>query len=82
VEEFAQWRIVLLKKSGKRLDIGVVTAARSRADEAFERARLVAAAIAALASAPLELPRSTPTATTAPSTAPRRRRATRGRSRR
>ncbi len=56
VEEFAQWRVVLLKKSGKRLDVGVASAARSLSDEAFERARAVAAAIATMTGAPLELP--------------------------
>ena len=56
VEEFAQWRIVLRKKSGKRLEVGVVSVARSLSDEGFERARTVAAAIAEMAGAPLELP--------------------------
>ena len=56
VEEFAQWRIVLLKKSGKRLDVGVASAARSLSDEAFARARAVAAAVAEMTGAPLELP--------------------------
>jgi hypothetical protein len=56
VEEFAQWRIVLQKTSGTRLEVGVVSAARSLGDEALARARTVAAAIADLSGAPLELP--------------------------
>ena len=56
VEEFAQWRIVLLKKSGRRLDVGVASAARSLSGEAFARAQAVAAAIAEMTGAPLELP--------------------------
>ena len=56
VEEFAQWRVVLLKKSGKLLDVGVASAARSLSDEAFERAQSVAAAVAEMTGAPLELP--------------------------
>lgn len=56
IEEFAQWQIVLLKKSGRRLDIGTVTVARSLAEEGFERARTVAAAIADLTGAALTLP--------------------------
>ena len=56
VEEFAQWRIVLAKKSGKRLDIGLVSVPRSLSDEGLDRARTVAAAIAALTGAPLDLP--------------------------
>lgn len=55
VEEFAQWRIVLVKKSGKRLDIGVASAARSLREEAFARAWTVADAIATMAGAPLEV---------------------------
>jgi hypothetical protein len=55
VEEFAQWRIVLVKKSGKRLDIGVASAARALRDEAFARAWAVADAVATMAGAPLEV---------------------------
>jgi len=58
VEEFAQWRVVLVKKSGKRLEIGVATTARSLGAEAYERARVVAAAVAELTGAPLQLPPS------------------------
>lgn len=67
VEEFAQWRVTLLKKSGRRLEIGVVTVARSFSEEGLRRARAVAEAIAALTGAPLELP---PTPTSAPAEAP------------
>jgi hypothetical protein len=55
LEEFAQWRIVLQKKSGKRLDIGVASAAQSLRDEAFGRAWTVAAALADMTGAPLEV---------------------------
>jgi hypothetical protein len=56
VEEFAQWQIVLLKKSGKRLEIGTVSAARSLSRDALKRAREVATAIAEMSGAPLDLP--------------------------
>ena len=59
VEEFAQWRIVLRKKSGKRLDIAVVSVARSLGDEGLARARTVAAAIAEMTGVPLDLPAAT-----------------------
>jgi hypothetical protein len=58
VEEFAQWRIVLVKTSGKRLEVGVVSAARPLSDEALARARGLAAAIAELSGARLQLPDS------------------------
>lgn len=54
-EEFAQWQIVLLKESGRRLEIGRVTALRDRSAEALGRAREVAAAVAELTGAPLQL---------------------------
>ena len=59
VEEFAQWRIVLRKKSGKRLDIAVVSVARSLSEEGLARARTVATAIAEMTGAPLDLPADT-----------------------
>ncbi|MGH2584807.1 MAG: hypothetical protein ACRDJE_07825 [Dehalococcoidia bacterium] len=55
VEEFAQWRIVMLKKSGKRLDIGVASAAQALREEAFDRAWTVADAIAEMTNAPVEV---------------------------
>jgi len=55
VEEFAQWRIVMLKKSGKRLDIGVASAAQSLREEAFDRAWTVADAIAEMTGALVEV---------------------------
>ncbi len=55
LEEFAQWRIILLKQSGKRLDIGVASGPQSLRDEAFGRAWTVADAIATMAGAALEV---------------------------
>ena len=81
VEEFAQWRIVLIKTSGKRLDVGVVSTARSLSDEALTRARSVAAAIAELSGAPLQLPESPDREPARPPAAERRRRRARARRR-
>lgn len=61
-EEFAQWEIVLLKQSGKRLTIGRVSAARTLAAEALARVTEVATAVAALTGAPLRLPEPSPAA--------------------
>ncbi|MGD9890141.1 MAG: hypothetical protein AB7R89_19075 [Dehalococcoidia bacterium] len=55
LEEFAQWRIILLKKSGKRLDIGVASGPQALRDEAFGRAWAVADAIATMADAALDV---------------------------
>jgi hypothetical protein len=55
-EEFAQWEIALLKKSGSRLTIGRVSALRSLAGPSLARALQVATAIAALTGAPLRAP--------------------------
>lgn len=55
LEEFAQWRIILVKKSGKRLDIGVASGPQALRDEAFGRAWTVADAIATMAGASLEV---------------------------
>lgn len=52
-EEFAQWEIVLLKKSGSRLTIGRITAVRSLAQPSLDRAVEAAEAVAALTGAPL-----------------------------
>lgn len=60
VEEFAQWRITLLKKSGKRLEIGIVSAPRAMSREGFARARDLASALADLTGAPLTLPEGAP----------------------
>ena len=54
-EEFAQWKIVLRKQSGRRLDIGVASGPQALRDEAFDRAWTVASAIAELTGAPLEI---------------------------
>lgn len=55
-EEFAQWQILLLKQSGRRLEIGRVSALRAFSSEALGRAAEVAGAIATLTGAPLRLP--------------------------
>lgn len=55
-EEFAQWEILLLKQSGKKLLIGRLATARSLAAESLARATEVAQAIASLTGAPLRLP--------------------------
>jgi hypothetical protein len=55
LEEFAQWRIILLKKSGKRLDIGVASGPQALRDEAFDRAWTVGDAIATMADTDLEV---------------------------
>ena len=54
-EEFAQWKIVLRKKSGMRLEIGVASGPQALRDEAFDRAWTVANAIAEMTGAPLEV---------------------------
>ena len=88
VEEFAQWQIVLLKKSGKRLEIGTVSAARSLGREALGRAKEVATAIAEMADAPLDVPGTKPSAPgpasipTRPASSSRRSRRARGAARR
>lgn len=53
VQDFAQYEIVLLKVSGRRLTLGQVTVPRYMADEGLARAREVAQAIAALVEKPL-----------------------------
>ncbi len=54
-EEFAQWEIALLKKSGGRLTMGRISAPRSLAAPSLERAVEVAQAIADLTGAPLQI---------------------------
>ena len=53
VQDFAQYEIVLLKVSGRRLTLGQVTVPRYMADEGLARAREVAQAIAELVEKPL-----------------------------
>ena len=55
VEEIAQFKILLVKKSGRRLDVGVASAIQSQREEAFDRAWTVASAIAAMAGAACEV---------------------------
>lgn len=74
VEEFAQWRILLLKKSGRRLEVALVTVPRAYADLGFARAREVAEAIGALTDAEVELPIAPAPEPIRPPAAERRRR--------
>lgn len=53
--DFAQYEVVLLKKSGKRLSVGQVTVPRYAAAEGLARAREVGEAIAALVDKPLQV---------------------------
>ena len=55
VEEIAQFKIVLVKTSGRRLEIGVASAIQAQREEAFDRAWTVADAIAATAGVPCEV---------------------------
>ena len=52
-QDFAQYEIILLKTSGRRLPLGQVTVPRYMADDGLARAREVAQAIAALVEKPL-----------------------------
>jgi hypothetical protein len=54
-EEFAQWELSLRKKSGGRLVIGRVSAARQLEQQSLERATDAARAIAELCGAPLRI---------------------------
>jgi hypothetical protein len=47
-DDFAQYEIVILKLSGREIDVGTVTVARAEAAEGLARAREVAALIAGL----------------------------------
>lgn len=60
VEEFAQWDIILVKASGKRLTIGSVSGPRAWEREGLARAREAAAAMAALVDRPLRAPEPQP----------------------
>jgi hypothetical protein len=65
-EEFAQWQIVLLKKSGGRLTLGRVSALRSQAEPSLARAVDVGQAIATLTGAPLQVTATASSAATEP----------------
>jgi hypothetical protein len=54
-EEFAQWEIVLRKKSGGELTVARVSAARSMAQASLSRAVEAAQAMAGLTGSPLEI---------------------------
>ncbi|MBF6599786.1 MAG: hypothetical protein IVW36_04680 [Dehalococcoidia bacterium] len=56
VQDLAQFEIVLIKVSGKRLKIGDVVVARSMVRQGLEDARIVASAIAEMTSRPLVAP--------------------------
>jgi hypothetical protein len=58
-EEFAQWQILLLTQSGRRLEIGRTSALRAFSTEALARATEVATAVARLTGAPLRAPTAT-----------------------
>ena len=53
-EEFAQWKILLLKQSGKRLELGVASGPQALRQESFDRAWAVALAIGDLTGAPVD----------------------------
>jgi hypothetical protein len=55
LEEIAQFKIVLVKQSGRRLEVGVASAIQSEREEAFDRAWTVASAIAELTGVPCEV---------------------------
>ena len=66
-QDLVQWEIVLVKDNERRLEVGVVIAARPMADEALERANALASALAEMAGveAVLEaLPEEAPVAAT------------------
>jgi len=52
-EEFAQWKILLQKRSGKRLELGIASGPQSLRQEAFDRAWSVATAIGEMTGAPV-----------------------------
>ena len=47
-EDFAQYEVTILKLSGKRISVGMVTVVRAEAGDGLERARDIAGAIAAM----------------------------------
>jgi hypothetical protein len=47
-DDFAQYEVVILKLSGREIDVGTVTVGRTEADAGLERAREVAALIASM----------------------------------
>ena len=54
-DDFAQYEVVILKLSGREIDVGVVTVARAEAEEGLARARDVASLIAAMAGSTVEV---------------------------
>lgn len=76
-EELAQWQIVLVKVSGKRLVLGGLTAPRSLAKDALAPALELAQAIGAITGAPVQAPE--PEHPRAPRPVRRHRRSRRGR---
>lgn len=52
-QDFAQFEVRLLKKSGKRLELGQITVPRYMEEDGLERAREVGEAVAALVERPL-----------------------------
>jgi len=56
-QDLAQFEVVLLKTSGRRLGVGAVTVPRSLAADGLERARQVAEAIGGMAGKPVQAPK-------------------------
>lgn len=56
-EDFAQYEIYILKLSGKQINVGMVTTARSEAKEGLARAREVAGLIADMSGTKVHVPR-------------------------
>jgi hypothetical protein len=56
-QDVAQFEVVLLKTSGRRLQVGAVTVPRSLATDGLDRARQVAEAIGGMADKPVQVPR-------------------------
>jgi hypothetical protein len=57
-QDVAQFEVVLLKTSGRRLGVGVVTVPRSLADDGLTRVRSVAEAIGGMAGKPVQAARA------------------------
>lgn len=55
-QDLAQYEVILLKTSGRRLKVGSVTVPRSLANDGLARARAVAEAVAGMADKPIEAP--------------------------
>jgi hypothetical protein len=56
-QDVAQFEVVLLKTSGRRLSVGAVTVPRSLATDGLDRARQVAEAIGGMAGKPVQVAR-------------------------